>query len=75
MGWNSLTARLDYWNVDLDNGIALLPLQGLIGLEFEGQCVNTGRIEEYEVYGDAGGNCPLRFRQPPQAGPGHGSIG
>lgn len=40
----SLTARVDYWNVDLENGISLPPLQGLIGLEFDGQCANTGRI-------------------------------
>ena len=45
VGWTSLTARVDYWNVNLENGIALPPLQGLIGQEFEGQCVNTGRIE------------------------------
>ena len=45
VGWNSLTARVDYWNVNLENGIALAPLLGLIALEFEGQCVNTGRIE------------------------------
>ena len=51
MGWNSLTARLDYWNVNLENGIALPPLQGLIGLEFEGQCVNTGRIENTRYTG------------------------
>ena len=43
--WSSLTARMDYWNVDLENGISLSPLQGLIGQEFEGQCLNTGRIE------------------------------
>ena len=43
--WNSLTARADFWNVDLENGIGLPPLQGLIGLEFEGQCLGTGRIE------------------------------
>ena len=44
VAWNSLTARADYWNVDLRNGIGLPPLQGLIGLEFEGQCIDTGRI-------------------------------
>ena len=51
VGWNSLTARLDYWNVNLKNGIALPPLQGLIGQEFEGQCVNTGRIENTRYTG------------------------
>ncbi|MCY3939713.1 MAG: TonB-dependent receptor [Gammaproteobacteria bacterium] len=45
MAWKSLTARADYWNVDLENGIGLPPLQGLIGLEFEGQCLDTGQIE------------------------------
>ncbi|MDE0129505.1 MAG: TonB-dependent receptor [Gammaproteobacteria bacterium] len=45
LAWNSLIARADYWNVDLENGIGLPPLQGLIGLEFEGQCLDTGRIE------------------------------
>ena len=49
--WKSLTARLDYWNVDLENGISLPPLQGLIGLEFEGQCANTGRIENTRYTG------------------------
>lgn len=47
----SLTARVDYWNVDLENGISLPPLQGLIGLEFEGQCANTGRIENTRYTG------------------------
>ena len=47
----SLTARVDYWNVDLENGIALPPLQGLIGLEYEGQCANTGRIENTRYSG------------------------
>ena len=51
VGWNSLTARLDYWNVNLENGIALPPLQGLIAQEFEGQCVNTGRIENTRYTG------------------------
>ena len=46
VAWNSLTVRADYWNVDLENGIGLPPLQGLIGLEFEGQCLDTGRIEK-----------------------------
>ena len=45
VAWNSLTARADFWNVDLENGIGLPPLQGLIGLEFERQCTDTGRIE------------------------------
>ncbi len=45
LAWNSLTARADYWNVDIENGIALPPLQGLIAQEFEGQCADTGRIE------------------------------
>ena len=45
VAWNSLTARADYWNVELENGIGLSPLQGLIGLEFEGQCLDTGHIE------------------------------
>ena len=45
VAWNSLTARADFWNVDLENGIGLPPLQGLIGLEFERQCIDTGRIE------------------------------
>ena len=47
----SLTARVDYWSVDLENGISLPPLQGLIGLEFEGQCANTGRIENSRYTG------------------------
>ena len=49
----SLTARVDYWNVDLENGISLPPLQGLIGLEFDGQCRNTGRIESTRYTGTA----------------------
>ena len=51
MAIGSLTARVDYWSVDLENGISLPPLQGLIGLEYEGQCANTGRIENTRYTG------------------------
>ena len=51
LAFGSLTARVDYWNVDLENGIALPPFQGLIGLEYDGQCTNTGRIENTRYTG------------------------
>ncbi|WP_446831572.1 TonB-dependent receptor domain-containing protein [Candidatus Foliamicus sp.] len=47
----ALTARLDYWSVRLDNGISLQPLQSLIGWEFDGQCANTGRLENTRYTG------------------------
>ena len=39
------TARVDYWNLNLEDGIGLATLQGLIESELQGQCVNTGRTE------------------------------
>lgn len=71
MAIGSLTARVDYWSVDLENGISLPPLQGLIGLEYEGQCANTGRTENTRY---TGRDRPLRKRQPAQARPGDRRI-
>ena len=43
--WEPFTARVDYWTLDLEDGIGLASLQGLIESELLGQCVNTGRTE------------------------------
>ncbi len=43
--WEDLAVRVDYWSIDLENGIGLATLQGLIESELEGQCFNTGRTE------------------------------
>jgi len=44
--WNSFTTRVDYWHVNIEDGIGLATLQGLIESELEGQCFNTGRTED-----------------------------
>ena len=43
--WAPFSARVDYWNLNLEDGIGLASLQGLIESELLGQCVNTGRTE------------------------------
>ncbi|MCY4156722.1 MAG: TonB-dependent receptor [Gammaproteobacteria bacterium] len=43
--WEPVSVRVDYWSIDLKDGIGLATLQGLIESELEGQCLNTGRVE------------------------------
>ena len=43
--WEPVYASVDYWTRDLEDGIGLASLQGLIESELLGQCVNTGRTE------------------------------
>ena len=43
--WEPITARVDFWSLDLEDGIGLASLQGLIEAELLGQCANTGRTE------------------------------
>ena len=43
--WEPLTMRVDYWSIEITEGIAIASLQGLIESELRGQCVDTGRIE------------------------------
>ena len=45
MDWEPVYASVDYWTRDLEDGIGLASLQGLIESELLGQCVNTGRTE------------------------------
>ncbi len=43
--WEPFSARVDYWNLNIEDGIGLTTLQGLIESELRGQCENTGRTE------------------------------
>lgn len=43
--WEPVTIRMDYFALNLEDGLGLPSLQGLINAEQRGQCVNTGRIE------------------------------
>ncbi|MCY3815737.1 MAG: TonB-dependent receptor [Gammaproteobacteria bacterium] len=43
--WEPFSVRVDYWNLNLEDGIGLASLQGLIESELLGQCANTGRTE------------------------------
>ena len=43
--WEPFSARVDWWNLEIEDGIGLASLQGLIESELLGQCVNTGRTE------------------------------
>ncbi len=43
--WEPFTVRVDYWNLNIEDGIGLASLQGLIESELQGQCQNTGRTE------------------------------
>ena len=43
--WEPFSVRVDYWNLNIEDGIGLATLQGLIESELQGQCVNTGRTE------------------------------
>ena len=43
--WEPVTIRIDYWNIEIEEGIAIASLQGLIEQELRSQCVDTGRIE------------------------------
>ena len=42
--WEPFSARVDWWNLDIEDGIGLASLQGLINSELRGQCVNTGNV-------------------------------
>ena len=42
--YEPFTARVDYWTVELQDGIGESSLQSLIELELLGQCENTGQI-------------------------------
>ncbi|MCY4476665.1 MAG: TonB-dependent receptor [Gammaproteobacteria bacterium] len=43
--WEPFSVRVDYWNLNIEDGIGLASLQGLIESELLGQCENTGRTE------------------------------
>ncbi|WP_446831119.1 TonB-dependent receptor plug domain-containing protein [Candidatus Foliamicus sp.] len=43
--WEPFAASVDYWNRNIEDGIGLASLQGLIESELLGQCENTGRTE------------------------------
>lgn len=43
--WEPFSARVDYWSLEIEDGIGLATLQGLIEAELLGQCENTGRTE------------------------------
>ena len=42
--WEPFSARVDYWTVEIEEGIGIASLQGLIESELLGQCENTGQI-------------------------------
>ena len=42
--WEPFSARVDFWNLELEDGIGLATLQGLIESELLGQCQATGEI-------------------------------
>ena len=42
--WEPFSARVDYWNLEIEDGIGLATLQGLIESELLGQCQATGEI-------------------------------
>ena len=43
--WEPFTVRVDHWMVNIEDGIGLASLQGLIESELLGLCENTGRTE------------------------------
>ncbi len=43
--WEPVTVRVDHWMVNIEDGIGLASLQGLIEAELLGLCENTGRTE------------------------------
>ena len=43
--YEPFSVRVDYWNLEIEDGIATASLQGLIESELLGQCQNTGRTE------------------------------
>ncbi len=42
--YEPFTLRVDYWNVEVEDGIGIAGLQGLIEAELRGQCLATGEI-------------------------------
>ena len=42
--WEPVELRVDYWTVNIEEGIGIATLQGLIESELLGQCENTGNI-------------------------------
>ncbi len=51
--WEPFSVRVDYWNLNIEDGIATASLQGLIESELLGQCENTGRTENTIETGSA----------------------
>ena len=43
--WEPITVRMDYWTVDLEQGISGSSLSGLLFTEANGGCADTGRVE------------------------------
>ena len=52
--WEPFSARVDYWNLKIDDGIGLATLQGLIESELLGQCENTGQTVSTSYTGEPG---------------------
>ncbi len=54
--WEPFTVRGDYWTVNIDDGIGLSTLQGLINAELNGQCADQGVIDGVNIIECSPGN-------------------
>ena len=44
--WEPITVRMDYWDIQIKDGIGVTTLNSLLFLEERGECQDTGRVEE-----------------------------